>query len=144
MFSIKTPKLIIKLTLTTIVLTCYDMLWDLFLSLLHTLYVIAHYLFELCESSLDALIEHLFHTSPRITEIIVFYIMAGIISLLSFLLLRAIPSWYCIICEQLNNYYQCKKTEALTFWHQQTILLKIKLFSLIVAGSFAMLVFALS
>ncbi len=144
MYPIKNPKFMAKLTLVGVLLTCYDMLWDLFLSALHALLVLAHYLFEFCESSLDVFVEHLFHTTPRVTEIIVFYIMAGIIGLISFLLLRALPGWYCKICEMLTNYYFQEKTKAITFWHQQTVQIKVKWCSLFMVSSFFMLFFVFS
>lgn len=66
------------LLIVTMLWTFFDTIWDLFLSLLHSLALLSHYLFELCEHSLDLLVEHIFHTSPKETEIIVFYIMASI------------------------------------------------------------------
>lgn len=59
----------------SMVWTFLDVIWDLFLSLLHSLAMLIHYAFEFCEHSLDLMVEHIFHTSPRETQIIVFYIM---------------------------------------------------------------------
>lgn len=144
MVSIKMHKRIIILTSATILLFGYDIIFDLLSSLFHVLIVIAHYLFEFCESSLDSVIEHLFHTSRRATQIIVFYIMISISIAVVFLVFRKVPAWYCKICQQLIYYFNYKKTQAIDFWHQQTLLLKIKLCSEVMAGISAMLFFAVN
>lgn len=144
MLSIKKHKPIILLTLALIIFMGYDVIFDMILSLFHVLIVIAHYLFEFFESSLDSIVEHLFHTSRRATQIIVFYIMIGILSSVIFLLLRAVPGWCRRICKRLTDYFNDKKMQAIDFWHEQTLLLKIKLCSEIIAGISAMLFFAIS
>lgn len=143
MLSIEKYKSLIVLTLALIILTSYDLIFDLLLSMLHLLFVIAHYLFELCESSLDVVIEHLFHTSPRTTEIIVFYIMVGILSAMGLWILRALPGWYRRICKQLKSYFIRKKMQAMEFWREQTLLLKIKLCAQYTAATLTMLYFAI-
>lgn len=144
MVSIKRYKLIIILIAATILLFGYDMIFDLLSSLFHVLIIIAHYLFEFCESSLDSIVEHLFHTSRRATQIIVFYIMISISIALGLLILRKVPAWYQNIREKLIAYLNYKKMQAIDFWRQQTLLLKIKLCSEVMTGISAMLFFALS
>lgn len=144
MVSIKTHKRIVILTLATILLFGYDMIFDLLSSLFHVFIVIVHYLFEFCESSLDSIVEHLFHTSRRATQIIVFYIMISISVVVIFLILRKVPAWYRKIYQQLIAYFNYKKMQAIYFWHQQTLLLKIKLCSEVMAGISAMLFFAVN
>lgn len=144
MVSIKRHKPIILLTMAASLLFGSDMVFDFLASLFHVLIVIVHYLFEFSESSLDSIIEHLFHTSRRATQIIVFYIMTGILSAVVFLVLRSVPGWYRMICNRLKTYYVDKKIEAIDFWRQQTLLLKIKLCTQIMVGTFTILFFAFS
>lgn len=144
MLSIKKNKPIVILTLALIIFMGYDVIFDMILSLFHVLIVIAHYLFEFFESSLDSIVEHLFHTSRRATQIIVFYIMMSISSTVIFLLLCAVPGWYRRICKWLTDYCNYKRMEAIYFWREQTLLLKIKLCSEIIAGISAVLFFGLS
>lgn len=138
------PKLIIRIVLGLIVLVFYDVLLDWLLALPHAVFMVLHYLFETCEQLLDWIIEHLFHTSPRTTEIIVFYILVGGNSTIAFLLLRALPGWYCNSCERLTRYWQQKIDKALTLWQQQAVLIKIKWYSLLMVSSFFMLFLAFS
>lgn len=144
MSSIKKHKPIISLTLALIIFMGYDVIFDMILSLFHVLIVIAYYLFEFFESSLDSIVEYLFHTSRRATQIIAFYIMVGILSGVIFLLLRAVPGWCRMILKRLTDYFNDKKMQAIDFWHEQTLLIKIKLCSEIMAGISAALFFTLS
>ncbi|WP_157200439.1 hypothetical protein [Methylomonas lenta] len=144
MTSIKRHKPMIILAMATFLLFGYDMIFDLISSLFHVFIVIAHYLFEFCESSLDSIIEHLFHTSRRATQIIVFYIMTSILIAVGFLILRKVPTWSRKFREQSIAYFNYKKMQAIDFWRQQTLLLKIKLCSEVIAGISAMLFVSLS
>lgn len=126
------------------VLFFYDTYLDLFLSLLHSLWVLLHLLFETFEHLLDNLVEHIFHTSPRATQIIVFYIMALSFGCIAFVVLRAVPRWYCSACERFANYYEAKKTTLLSWWQQQALILKVKWVSLLMASSFLMMFMAFS
>ena len=144
MLSIKKNKSIVIWVLALIIFMGHSAIFDMILSLFHGLIVIAHYLFEFFESSLDSIVEHLFHTSRRATQIIVFYVMTGILIAVIFLLLRAVPGWYRRICKRLIDYFNDKKMQAINSWHKQTLLIKIKFCSEIIAGISAMLFFALS
>jgi|688.fasta_scaffold893239_1 hypothetical protein len=144
MLSIKKHNPIILLTLAFIIFMGYDVIFDMILSLFHMLIVIAHYLFEFFESSLDSIVEHLFHTSRRTTQIIVFYIMIGISSIAAYFIVRALPGWFHRIFKRLIDYFNDKKMQAINSWHKQTLLIKIKFCSEIIAGISAMLFFALS
>lgn len=110
----------------TILWTFIDTVSDLFLSFLHLLVLFSHYLFKLCEHGLDLFVEHLFQTSPKETEIIVFYILTITVSILSYLLIRKIPFWYCSSCECLRQYWLLESAKAKNFWKNQTLILKVK------------------
>ena len=138
------PKLIIRIVLGLGVLVFYDVLLDWLLALPHAVFMILHYIFETCEQLLDWIIEHLFHTSPRTTEIIVFYIMASGIASIALMVLRALPGWYCKSCARLTRYWQQKIDKALTLWQQQAVLIKVKWYSLLMVSSFFMLFLAFS
>jgi hypothetical protein len=65
-----------------IILTIPDVIFGLLLDLFHTLWELLlhllHLLFEAIESGLDHLIEDLFHTDTRATQLIVFYVLVVI------------------------------------------------------------------
>lgn len=143
MLSIKKNKPIVILTLALIIFMGYDVIFDMILSLFHVLIVIVHYLFEFFESSLDSIVEHLFHTSRKTTQIIVFYIMIGTSSIAAYFIVRALPGWCRRIYKRLTDYFNDKKMQATDFWYEQTLLLKIKLCSEIIAGISAVLFFGL-
>ncbi len=139
-----TPTLIIRFALGFGALVFYDVLLDWLIALPHAILMLLHFIFETCEQLLDWLIEHLFHTSPRNTEIIVFYIMAGGIAGIAFALLRALPGWYCKSCALVTAYWQQKKEKVLTLWRQQAVLMKVKWYSLFMVSSCFMLFLAFS
>lgn len=143
-FLTNNPKLILRVIAVVVVLVFYDVLWDIGLSVMHSLAMLLHFLFEFCEHALDAFIEHVFHTDPRTTEIIVFYIMLGVIAAISLKLILAIPYWYCCCCESLKAYWFRKKLELVSLWQVQPITQKIKWGSVFFTSSVLMLALALS
>jgi hypothetical protein len=144
MLSIDNPKIIMRFILVFVVLIFYDILWDLLLTLLHSLLMFLHFLFEFCEHALDVLIEHLFHTDPRTTEIIVFYMMAFAIGCIVFKLIKAVPDWCCKSCERLINYWHHEKKMALVKWQNQPLIEKFKWGSVFITSSVFMIVWALN
>lgn len=120
----------------------YDYVWHLLASLFHSLAVLAHYLFELCEHGLDVVVEHLFHTSPRTTEIIVFYIMATLILALFYQMLRMLPRWYCRLCEQFDDYLLERKKIMIRHWEEQDLGTKVTWCSVFISSSLFMLMLA--
>jgi hypothetical protein len=136
---------IVKIVLVfSLAWTFLDIIWDLFLSLLHFLAMLVHYAFEFCEHSLDMMVEHLFHTGPRETQIIVFYIMVALVCVIAYFILRKLPGWYCSCCEQLRRYWYQETTKAKIFWESQSFALKAKWYTLAVTGSFFMYLLVLS
>lgn len=118
---------ILKIVLIfSLVWTFLDVILDLFLSLLHPLAILVHYAFEFYEHSLDLMVEHLFHTGPRETQIIVFYIMVASGCVIAYLILRKLPGWYCSFCEQVRRYWYQETAKAKIFWESQLRALKAK------------------
>jgi hypothetical protein len=106
----------------------------LLLWLLHSMLAILHTLFEFTEHALDILIEQLFHTDPRTTEIIVFYLMVGIVGSIIFSLLKALPRWYSQFFEMLDNIWNQEKVKAITYWQHQSAIEKVKSGTILMAS----------
>ncbi len=79
-------KITISVIAVIVVLSMYDVLFHLFLGTLHIL-------FEGAEWALDRLIEHLFETGMRKTQIIVFYVLMALIGGSIYKLYRQLPAW---------------------------------------------------
>jgi len=135
MFSINISKRIITwFVLLFALVSFYDTLFDLLVWLFHTVAVLLHTLFEFTEHALDMLIEHLFHTDPRTTEIIVFYLMLAIVGGIIFRLLHALPRWYSRSFESLVNVWNHEKEKALAYWQNQSSIEKFKSGSIFMAS----------
>jgi hypothetical protein len=128
----------------SLVWTFQDVIWHLFISLLHSLAMLFHYAFEFFEHSLEQVIEHAFHTNPRVAEIIVFYIMATLVCIIAYLILRKLPGWYCSCCDQVWLYWHREKAKAKQFWQSQSLALKTIWYALAVSGSFFMYLLVLN
>lgn len=137
-------KMVKIILVVSLVWTFLDVIWDLFLSLLHFLGMLFHYAFEFFEHSLEQVIEHAFHVSPRVAEIIVFYIMAALVCVIAYLILRKLPAWYCSFCDQARRYWFQETTKAKIFWQSQSLALKAKWYTMAVTGSFVMYILVLS
>jgi hypothetical protein len=131
-------KLALYVTLGFSAIVFYDVAWDLLMSLIHTVFVALHYVFETCEQLLELSIEHFLHTSPRTAEIMVFYIFASLLAGITFTVLRKMPGWYCVTCQRLNAYHHAQKTNALQWWQKKTFLMKTKWCAML-AASFTVL-----
>jgi hypothetical protein len=137
-------KLVKGILIFSIGWTFMDVIWDWFLSALHFLWMLVHYAFEFFEHGLERLIEHAFHTSPRSAEIIVFYILAAMVCIIAYLILRKLPGWYCSCCERAHLFWHQEKAKAKVFWENQSLALKAKWYTLVVTGSFFMCFLVLS
>lgn len=137
-------KAVKMLLIFSLVWTFLDMIWHLFLTLLHFLAVLFHYVFEFFEHSLEQIIEHAFHTSPRAAEIIVFYIIATAVCAIIYQIIRKLPGWYCSCCDHVRRYWFQETTKAKLFWQSQSLALKAKWYTLAVTGSFFMYLLVLS
>lgn len=84
-----------------------------------------HVLFEYIESTLDHIVEHLFHTGLHQTQIIVFYLLLAFASAGLYWLWRIVPPVCLRFCQTLRGYFRRKKASLLYFWGEQTLQVKI-------------------
>lgn len=113
----------------------YDTLWDLLVWLLHTIAVLLHTLFEFTEHALDIVIGRIFHTDPRTTQIIVFYLMLAIGGGIILRLLIALPQWYSRLFELLVNAWRHEKETVLAYWQNKSSIEKMKSGSILMAST---------
>ena len=95
-----------------VVIFMFDTIFDLALELIHAS-------FEFVEEMLDILIEHIFHTDPHNTQIIVFYLMLSIAGLVLYQLykqLRSLPCRYLKVKENLAICWSQLKKAILAYW----------------------------
>jgi hypothetical protein len=93
-----------------------DVLFELLVELSHLMLELAHYLFEIFESTLDHLVEHIFETEPRETQIIVFYLIVSMAIGGFYCLCRAMPRFLHKIKESLFGALLQRKTRLLQYW----------------------------
>ena len=128
--------LILFAVITTIVAP--DMVFGLLFELFHLVFEhfleFLHLAFEFIELNLDHLVEHLFHTNLKQTQIIVFYILVFFASLGLYFLWRAVPP-FCQRCKKNQIlYWSRKKASWLFYWREQSLFNKIKLVVIAVAA----------
>jgi hypothetical protein len=114
--------------------TMPDVIFGLLLELMHTLLELAHLLFEFIESTLDHIVEHIFHTGVHETQIIVFYLIFTIGLIALYYLCRSIPN---AVCKLRNNFLATLtdyKTSAIKYWVEQSLIDKLKLIVLLNTG----------
>jgi hypothetical protein len=87
----------------------------------HFILTVFHILFEAAEWVLDHLVEHLFETGMRETQLIVFYTLMTIIGLILYGLYRQLPVWRDRLIEKIKQHI----AETVSEWHSVSILGKI-------------------
>ncbi|MEQ1527838.1 MAG: hypothetical protein ABL925_00875 [Methylococcales bacterium] len=97
--------------------------------LLHALLYIIHSIFEWIELALEEIIEHLFHTSRQQTQLIVFYLLLliGTVGLYRLWLVLLVYSRR--LKEQLIDTGKQYQQSMHYYWHEQTLIKKIRLLS---------------
>lgn len=121
-----------------IVILFPDVFIDLFIEFVHFLFdslsELLHIVFELIESTLDKIVEHLFHTDLETTQVIVFYLMLISGIYIGYRLLRLLPP-FCKQCTQnLLNTCSLYKIRITAYWHSLTVAEKFKLVGIFVLG----------
>jgi len=108
-----------------------DVVFGLLFEALHFLFEhlleLSHLAFEFVESALDHLIEHLFHTDLHQTQVIVFYILLSVIFCGIYAVGKRLPPLYKRCKNSLVVYVLRKKSSLLYYWHEQSMINKIKL-----------------
>ncbi len=95
--------------------------------LLHSLLTLVHMAFEWIELGLEKLIEHLFHTSRKQSQVIVFYLLLSIGSYLLYCLCRGVPDLYRHYKSRLMTVCLRYKASAWLYWQDQAPIGKLKL-----------------
>jgi large-conductance mechanosensitive channel len=98
-------KIVLSLILFTVVISMYDDIFHLLISVLHGV-------FEWVEHILDIGIENLLETGTHETQVIVFYILVTLIFLGLYRLYRFFPRWY----NNLKKSLHLQKIETLSQW----------------------------
>jgi len=93
-----------------------DVIFGLLLELFHLMLELAHLLFELIEATLDHFIEHTFETETHETQVIVFYSISTLASIVLFFLLRA--DYGCLYKQTQNLLlaWTVNKTRLQNYW----------------------------
>jgi hypothetical protein len=81
-----------------------------------SLFEFIHLIFEIIEMGLDRLIEHLFHTEKRETELIVFYILLVIGGFLIYLAWKTLVQMARIVSHHFSNEWAELKTAVISDW----------------------------
>jgi hypothetical protein len=111
-----------------------DVVSGLLLELLHSLLELAHLLFELFESTLDHIVEHIFHTGRHETQVIVFYLMLSMAFGGLYYLWRRMPRIYRKLKENLFAAIRQRKLRLARYWTGQPLINKIKLIAMFNVG----------
>ena len=119
MIPLNNRKVLIQLIMVVIVLTMYDVM-------LHSLLTIVHIAFEWFELALEELIEHLFHTDRKQSQIIVFYLLCLMALGCCYLLWLALPGFYNGLKNQLLAIGRQYQSYISSYWKELSPVQKIK------------------
>jgi len=109
-----------------IIMTMPDVIMGLLFEVVHFFFELLFIIFEWVESTLDKLIEHLFHTELHETQIIVFYLIVGIVLLPLYYLWRMLKRLFYWSKETLPLKWMLYKTQAIFYWQDLSSFDKIK------------------
>jgi len=136
MISFSYRKILYSLALIGIVttLTMPDVMFESIHFFFELLFHLADISFEWLETLLDDVVEHLFHTELHETQIIVFYLMMGIVALPLYYLCLMLLRLFSRLKETLIADWTLIKTRATLYWQDLSLIGKIKLL-VITAGA---------
>jgi hypothetical protein len=117
-----------------IMITMPDVVIGLLFELVHFSLELLFIAFEWVESTLDKLIEHLFHTELHETQIIVFYLIVGIVLLPLYYLWRMLKRLFYWSKETLPLKWTLYKTQAIFYWQDLSLFDKTKWIAITVAA----------
>lgn len=109
-----------------IILTMPDVLMGLLFELVHFFFELLFIIFEWVESTLDKLIEHLFHTELHETQIIVFYLIVCILLLPLYYLWRMLKRLFFWMKESVPVTWALYKIRVIMYWQESSLIDKIK------------------
>lgn len=107
----------------------YDMVIDVVLNILHFIFEVIHIMYEWLELGIELAIEHLFHTSRHGSQVITFYILLLIASLLIYWLWRSRLPLYKLFKQFMQQALKRLKTECKNYWLSLTLSKKVRLLS---------------
>ncbi|MDD1631417.1 MAG: hypothetical protein LUQ56_10695 [Methylococcaceae bacterium] len=110
-----------------IMITMPDVVIGLLFESVHFFFELLFILFEWIESTLDKLVEHLFHTELHQTQIIVFYLLVVITVFPLYYLSRMLLRLFFRLKETLLSAWTLYKTRAALYWQDLSLIDKIKL-----------------
>lgn len=96
-------------------------------TLLHSLLTLVHLVFEWIELGLENLIEHVFHTSRKQSQVIVFYLLLSIGLSVTYYLWQGVPHFYRHFKNHLMTICLRYKTSSYRYWQEQPLIGKLKL-----------------
>ncbi|HEY5139827.1 MAG TPA: hypothetical protein VIJ25_11005 [Methylococcales bacterium] len=111
-----------------------DVVMGLLFELVHFFFELLFIAFEWVESTLDKLIEHLFHTELHETQVIVFYVLVGIVLLPLYYLWRMLKRLFLRLKESLPVTFSLYKNRTTLFWQDLSLVGKIKLIAITVVA----------
>jgi len=111
-----------------------DVVMGLLFELVHFFFELLFIAFEWVESTLDKLIEHLFHTELHETQVIVFYVLVGIVLLPLYYLWRMLKRLFLRLKESLPATFSHYKNRTTLFWQDLSLVGKIKLIAITVVA----------
>ena len=107
-------------------MTMPDVVMGFLFELVHFFFELLFIIFEWVESTLDKLIEHLFHTELHETQIIVFYLIVCILLLPLYYLWRMLKRLFFWLKESVPATWALYKTQAIFYWEDLSLFGKIK------------------
>lgn len=115
-------------------ITMPDMVGGLIMGILHLSMEFFHIAFEFLEMSLDHVVEHLFETGVHQTQVIVFYTIVAMGAVAGYFIWRGLCQlWHSLKIAATVGYVE-KKSQANLYWHQQSVMGKIKLVTVASTG----------
>ena len=106
-----------------------DVVMELLFELVHFFFELLFISFEWLESTLDTVVEHLFHTDLHQTQVIVFYLLVGIAAYPFYSLWRKLRRLFFRSKETLHAAHaECLlyKNRASSYWQQLSLIDKVK------------------
>ena len=122
-------KILYGLTLIGIIIIMMmpDVAMGLLFELAHFFFELLFISFEWVESTLDTVVEHIFHTELHQTQVIVFYLLAGMMLYVAYRLWRVLSSLFCRLSNNMLTVCTQQKTRASIYWQELSLINKIKL-----------------
>jgi len=126
-------KILYGLTLIGIIIIMMmpDVVMGLLFELAHFFFELLFISFEWVESTLDTLVEHIFHTELHQTQVIVFYLLAGMVLYIAYRLWRVLSSLFCRLSNNMLTTWTQQKIRASIYWQELSLINKIKLVAVI-------------